>query len=253
MAHIKSNRTARFEKVKKGITMGRQTRKQEKAEVAPAGRFAAGEDPVKREQIIDGAKAVFMKLGFDAASMNDITREAGVSKGTIYVYFQNKEDLFQAIVGRERERITLRMRDILAGSEEVEDGLYSFGMGFTTHITAPSVIDAMRTVIGVVDRMPSICRHFFNSPSHNVRTVLEDFIKSHVELGNLKVEDTDLAARQFIDMASGTFFKFRLFGDLQDVPPQEELERTIKGAIRVFMAAYGVHNASVIAKKMETA
>lgn len=219
-------------------TVTDRTSKLEKPVSVPAGRFAAGEDPAKREQIIDGAKAVFMRLGFDAASMNDITREAGVSKGTIYVYFQNKEDLFGAIVARERERITLRMRDILAGSEEVEDGLYHFGMNFAKHITAPPVINAMRTVIGVVDRLPNLCRHFFNSPSHNVRTVLEHFIKRHIELGNLTVDDTDLAARQFIDMTSGTFFKLRLFGDLCDVPPAQELDRAVKGAIRVFMLAY---------------
>jgi AcrR family transcriptional regulator len=233
--------------------MARQTRKLERADPLPAGRFAAGEDPAKREQIIDGAKSVFMKLGFDAASMNDITREAGVSKGTIYVYFQNKEDLFGAIIARERERITLRMRDILAGSEEVEDGLYRFGMGFATHITASQVIEAMRTVIGVVDRLPSLCRHFFNSPSQNVRTVLDDFIRRHVALGNLKVEDTDLAARQFIDMVSGTFFKLRLFGDLDDVPPFKEIDHVVTGAIRVFMAAYGVHDNSVTTKTKEHA
>lgn len=253
MAHIKSNRTARFEKVKKGIEMSKQTGKLAIPDPGPAGRFAAGADPAKREQIIDGAKAVFMKLGFDAASMNDITREAGVSKGTIYVYFQNKEHLFTAMVARERERITTRMRDILEGSEEVEDGLYHFGMSFAAHITSPQVINAMRTVIGVADRMPSLCRHFFNSPSVNVRTVLDDFIKRHVALGNLRAEDTDLAARQFIDMTSGTFFKFRLFGDIDDVPPRAELDHVVRGAIRVFMAAYGAHDTSVKAKTVEHA
>ena len=233
--------------------MARQTRKLEKAEPVAAGRFAAGEDPAKREQIIEGAKTVFMKVGFDAASMNDITREAGVSKGTIYVYFQNKEDLFAALVQRERERITLAMRDVLADSEKVEDGLYRFGIGFVSHITSSSVINAMRTVIAVADRMPSLCQHFFNSPSLNVKIVLDDFIKRHVERGNLKADDTELAARQFIDMASGTFFKYRLFGDLDDVPAKADLDRVVRGAIRTFMAAYGNHDASVITKKMEHA
>ena len=45
------------------------------------GRHAAGEDPAKRAQILEGARQVFMNVGFDAASMNDITRAAGVSKG----------------------------------------------------------------------------------------------------------------------------------------------------------------------------
>ncbi len=234
--------------------MARQTNKLQTIDPVPPGRFAAGEDPAKREQIIDGAKAVFMRVGFDAASMNDITREAGVSKGTIYVYFENKEHLFAAMMARERERITAQMRDILEGSEDVQGGLYQFGMGFAAHITSSSVISAMRTAIGVVDRMPNLCRHFFNSPSVNVRTVVEDFVERHVALGNLRVEDSDLAARQFIDMVSGTFFKYRLFGDLKDVPPREELERVVRGAVRVFMGAYGNHDApATVAKTPEDA
>ena len=59
---------------------------------------ATTDDSAKRRQIIEGARTVFLAQGFDAASMNDIARAAGVSKGTLYVYFKSKEDLFEAIV-----------------------------------------------------------------------------------------------------------------------------------------------------------
>ena len=59
------------------------------------------EDSAKRRQILAGARGVFLAQGFDAASMNDIARAAGVSKGTLYVYFDNKEQLFEAIVEEE--------------------------------------------------------------------------------------------------------------------------------------------------------
>src|SRR3954471_17370888 len=66
-------------------------------------------DNAKRRQIIEGARAVFLSQGFDAASMNDIARKAGVSKGTLYVYFRNKEELFEAITehecGMQAERV----------------------------------------------------------------------------------------------------------------------------------------------------
>src|SRR5512138_467816 len=52
----------------------------------------------KRRQITDGACRVFLERGFDAASMGEIAREARVSKGTLYVYFKSKEELFEAIV-----------------------------------------------------------------------------------------------------------------------------------------------------------
>src|SRR5467141_1513826 len=59
------------------------------------------EDSSKRRQILDGARKVFMDLGFDGASMNEIARSAGVSKGTLYVYFADKNRLFEAIVEEE--------------------------------------------------------------------------------------------------------------------------------------------------------
>ena len=58
-------------------------------------------DSAKRRQIVEGAQRVFMSHGFDAASMGEIAKAAGVSKGTLYVYFQNKEQLFEAIVQQE--------------------------------------------------------------------------------------------------------------------------------------------------------
>jgi AcrR family transcriptional regulator len=203
------------------------------------GRRAAGEDPAKREQIIEGAKRVFMSVGFDAASMNDITREAGVSKGTIYVYFENKEDLFSAMIERQRALFLASVRTALAEHEDaVETSLYKFGVHFVTHMTDEKVINAMRTVLGVRDRMPALCQRFFKGPE-NLRTVVREFLEYNVAAGNLNIDDIDLAAGQFLDLSSGSFFKLRLFGTMETAPPPEEIDRVISGAVRVFMAAYG--------------
>ncbi len=210
-----------------------------------SGRFAAGEDPAKREQILDGAKRVFMRMGFDAASMNDITREAGVSKGTIYVYFANKEDLFVAMVEMERAAFLASLKTVLSSHEEIETGLYEFGVKFLEHLTDEKVMTAMRTVLGVRERMPDLCSRFFRGPQ-NLRTVLHDYLEKGVVTGVLDIDDLDLASGQFLDLASGSFFKFRLFGTMQQAPSRQEIDRVIRGAIRVFMAAYASGNKSVI-------
>ena len=62
-------------------------------------------DPAKRATILDGAARVFLEKGFDAAGVNDICRAAGVSKSTLYVYFDTKETLFSTLVEHERERL----------------------------------------------------------------------------------------------------------------------------------------------------
>src|SRR5258708_20058751 len=59
------------------------------------------DDSAKRRQIIEGARTIFRVLGFDAASMGEIAKAAGVSKGTLYVYFKDKDELFQSIVEKE--------------------------------------------------------------------------------------------------------------------------------------------------------
>ena len=56
------------------------------------------DDSDKRRQILDGALEGFLAKGYDAASMSEIARASGVSKGTLYVYFKNKEELFDDIV-----------------------------------------------------------------------------------------------------------------------------------------------------------
>src|SRR3977135_4316638 len=63
--------------------------------------LVADEDSSKRRQILDGARKLFLGLGFDGASMGEIARAAGVSKGTLYVYFAYKNRLFEAIVEQE--------------------------------------------------------------------------------------------------------------------------------------------------------
>ena len=62
------------------------------------------DDNAKRRQILEGARQVFMRDGFDGASMNDVARVAGVSKGTLYVYFESKVSLFEALVREDRQQ-----------------------------------------------------------------------------------------------------------------------------------------------------
>ena len=90
-------------------------------------RLAAGQDPAKRQQILEGANRVFSQMGFDAASMNDITREAGVSKGTIYVYFDSKEELFLELCNHYREILFADIYHALESDGDLREALIEFG------------------------------------------------------------------------------------------------------------------------------
>ena len=68
-------------------------------------------------EILDAAVAVFAEKGFAAARMEDIARKAGVTKGTIYLYFEGKEDVFKTLV---RESIGQTIAANTANAQQFE-------------------------------------------------------------------------------------------------------------------------------------
>src|SRR3569833_3963001 len=130
---------------------------------AKSRRRVAGEDPVKRNQILDGAKKCFLDLGFDAASMNELTTAAGVSKGTLYAYFEDKLAILNALIEREKLAALSAAADALNAGGTTRESLTRFGIHVTTRLTADEVIKAQRMVLGGAERFPEIAQRFFAS------------------------------------------------------------------------------------------
>lgn len=204
------------------------------------GRPAAGENPAKRDQILDGARQIFASHGFDGASMNDITKAAGVSKGTIYVYFSSKEELFAALVQREREKIIATVQSTIDDSKPVDEMLFTFGMMFARHMTAPSTIRGMRMVLGVIDYMPDTALAYLTCGPAKGAHILKDYLARRVSEGKLKIDDPLLAARQFAELSVAGMFRPALFGEVCEAFPEEEMERVVRSAITMFMKTYAV-------------
>lgn len=68
-----------------------------------------------RDLILDGVDALLARFGFRKMSMEDLAREVGIGKGTIYLHFPSKEELALAHVDRIAERLLFRLREIAAG------------------------------------------------------------------------------------------------------------------------------------------
>src|SRR3982074_2778422 len=120
---------------------------------------AADEDSSKRRQILDGARKVFMDLGFDGASMGEIARFAGVSKGTLYVYFADKNRLFEAIVEEEaldQGKVAFNFDP----TPDVPTTLMEFGQAYIQLLCRPGGGSAPRTVMAIAERMPEGGRRF---------------------------------------------------------------------------------------------
>ncbi|HEX7055868.1 MAG TPA: TetR/AcrR family transcriptional regulator [Bacilli bacterium] len=80
-------------------------------------------DSRTREQVLRKASAVFMELGFERVSLERIARECGVTKATVYYYFDNKANLFTLSVVHTLERVRSHVRNLLEQEKNLKDKL----------------------------------------------------------------------------------------------------------------------------------
>jgi AcrR family transcriptional regulator len=93
---------------------------------APPRRRLTAEE--RRTGILDSALAVFSESGYHASSIDDIAREAGVSKALIYEHFASKQELYADLIARNARELTQRIGAALVGVE-LESGSSRLAVG----------------------------------------------------------------------------------------------------------------------------
>lgn len=195
------------------------------------------EDQPKRREILDGARQVFRASGFDGASMGQIAQAAGVSKGTLYVYFESKEALFQALVTRDRNEAAEQLFQCGDKGSDIATLLQRVGESFVTMMARPDHIALVRMVIGAAEKFPESGRTFFETgPSRGVAR-LSTLLRPHVEAGDLAIDDIEFAASTFFCLCQGNLIKPLLFGCGKQ-PSADDIRRTVAAGVAVFLRAY---------------
>ncbi|MGO4872247.1 MAG: TetR/AcrR family transcriptional regulator [Roseiarcus sp.] len=197
----------------------------------------AGDGGAKRRQIMDGARAVFLSDGFDGASMNDIARAAGVSKGTLYAYFDSKEQLFEALIREDRSQQAERLCSLPVDRSDPRALLGALGHRLIEVMTRPETIAHVRVVIAATAKFPRLGRAFYEAGPLYGTQKLAAQLDAFVESGSLEIADTQRAARQFLDLCQSGVHKPLLFGVVDSVAPSE-IDAAVDAAVDVFLKAY---------------
>lgn len=196
------------------------------------------QEAAKRRDIVNGARQVFRANGFDGASMGDIAKAAGVSKGTLYVYFDSKEALFKALIDVDRRDAAERLFDLDENEPDVRGVLTGLGISFVGMMIQPDHVALLRMVIGAAEKFPALGRAFFEAgPCYGVKRVAA-YLAHQCEAGRLVIDDPQLAASQFMGLVQGVLTKGPMFG-VNEQPTPTEIRRTVDSAVSVFFAAYG--------------
>jgi AcrR family transcriptional regulator len=204
----------------------------------PTSLQLVDEDSAKRRQILAGASKVFMDLGFDGASMGEIARAAGVSKGTLYVYFADKNRLFEAIVWQEmldQKKLNFNFDP----ERDVATTLREFGQAYIQLLCRPGGGSAIRTVMSIAERMPDVGRRYYEHVLENTISRIAAYLEARAKRNEVAIPDCQLAASQFMNMCQASLFLPFIF---QAAPPPspERIAQVVESATRMFLAGYGV-------------
>ncbi len=195
-------------------------------------------DSAKRKQILEGARTVFRAKGFDGASMEMIAREAGVSKGTLYVYFNSKETLFEALILKERLNQAEVIEEVLTSQSDIETDLRRIGRVYMQKMVRPGKLSTLRMVIGAAEKFPQFGQLLYEAGPCQGRKQLASFLKDRIDQGDLKDCDPETAAGQFFDLCVAGMLR-RVLLNAGPLPDDDEIRANIDAALRVFLAAYG--------------
>ncbi|MBK8007230.1 MAG: TetR/AcrR family transcriptional regulator [Rhizobiales bacterium] len=191
----------------------------------------------KRAQILEGAGKVFFARGFDGASMSDIAAAAGVSKGTLYVYFENKERLFAALVEEHSREIGESGLRLDPTDTDLRGALTKTARAYLEVLAQPDHVAWLRTVIGAAEKFPELGQTFVDSGPRRAAQKLSDWFRAHISRGRLKIDNVEIAAWQFMMMIQGPILVPMLYGG-EARPSSARIEEVVKQSVDTFLAAY---------------
>lgn len=193
----------------------------------------------KFDQVLAGAQEIFLRDGFEGASVDEIARTAGVSKATLYKYFPDKRLLFIEVASDQCCRLAdeaLVSMDLTRPPKEV---LTEAGQRFVNYLYSDMSMRVCRICMAESERFPEIGKRFYESGPMLMRKALTLYLEVAQSRGELVIDDMALAADQFGELCKADLWLKLAFGIQREVT-KSQTDRVVAGAVDTFLARYGV-------------
>lgn len=199
---------------------------------------AIGSRGRKAEQIYAAAKQIFMESGYEAASMDAVAARAGVSKATIYVHFEGKQALFEAIIRRHTETLFNRIQ-LPEKFADLRQALTALARSFVEMILIPDALAMYRVVAAEAARQPEIGEAFYAAGPAYCRQKVGEYFLTLARRGLMRLDESEapMLANLFLSMLAGDCHTSAMFGRDQD---KTCLEKQIQTAVDLIASRYGV-------------
>ena len=192
----------------------------------------------KFDQVLRGAREVFLRDGFGGASMDDIARQARVSKATVYSYFPDKRHLFVEILTAECNRMADQTLNAIDEDAPIKDVLCFAAGQLVRFLVSDFAQRVFRICMAEADRFPELGRAYYNCGPRMGRARMVEFFQTAIDRGDLKIDDLPLAAEQFSELCKTRLWTLAAFGIQSDFT-DAEIDEVVEAAGNTFLARYG--------------
>ena len=190
----------------------------------------------RRDAILEVAQQSFLEHGYAATTMSAIAATLGGSKGTLWNYFPNKEELFSAVLRHATAAYHARLARILDEHGELEPTLRCFASDLLRQVTLPESIALHRLAIAEAGRSDMGAIFFEIAPRHT-RALLGNFLVGAMERGQLRHADPERAAHTLITLTLSGCHQKIIWGQM-DHPAAGQMDADVTFAVDCFLRAY---------------
>lgn len=195
----------------------------------------------RRQAIIDASAEVFREMGYERASMAEISARVGGSKTTLYSYFPSKEDLFAAVMTHAMEAQADNVYGLLAHDfDDVREALGLFGRAYVDAVVRPDFLAFRRVGMGEGAK-GALGPLLYELGAKSILKRIAEFLQSHMSAGRLRRADAWLAALHLKALLEAGIVEPLLHGTAIVVDRDEALEK----GVEAFLGAYGPEQLSL--------
>lgn len=193
----------------------------------------------KIRQIIRAAIDVFLEDGFAAASMDRIVEKAGVSKRTLYNYYDSKEEIFIDVMQMELDSIWKNFEPDRGNPEGLAEQLERIGRELLRIANSPVTLCLFRVTAAEAQRFPKLAYQFFNESYEKVIDGIAAILQRELGGTDRRIRDKKQAAEYFLDLLTGTDYLRIVFGSRPPMSDKAITART-RRALTYFFETYNV-------------
>lgn len=194
------------------------------------------------QELLDAALDLFVERGYAATRLEDVARRAGVSKGTLYLYYENKEELFKAVV----------RASIVPAIGDAEDQLAAFNgpscdlmrivlLGWWDRIGTTKASGIVKLVMAEANNFPDLAAFYREEVIARGTRLIQTMLQRGVARGEFREMDVEMTTQVLVAPVLMLMLWKHSFGpcDAADIDPPRFLENLLELAIRGLHAPPG--------------